>query len=263
MASPFSSSARGRQGVPTAPTGQEVASYESYTAAQSAVDFLSDEEFPVQHVTIVGTDLRMVERVLGRLTYGRVAGAGFASGAWIGLLIGLLLFLFAPPEAGLVTILPAILIGGAFGLILSLVSYAATRGRRDFTSVSQIVASRYAIFCASEHTGPVREVLQRNPEAALGLTRPGWGTPTGASPSGAVVGAQGVTPAPGRAAPEEAPARVSGPTYSEMLARQRQQESEQHDGGQHDGGQQDGGRGEDAGTAVDGPREPDQAGPPR
>lgn len=174
MASPFSS-ARNRQGVPTAPTGEEVASYETYAAAQAAVDFLSDEHFPVQHVTIVGTDLRMVERVLGRLTYGRVAGAGLASGAWVGLLIGLILLLLSPPEAGLVAILPAVLIGAAFGLILSLVSYAATRGRRDFTSVSQIVASRYALFCSQEQTGAVREVLGRDAEAARGLRRPGWG----------------------------------------------------------------------------------------
>ncbi|MEJ5915059.1 general stress protein [Pseudokineococcus sp. 1T1Z-3] len=225
------SPARGRQGgVPTAPTGQEVASYETYAAAQSAVDFLSDEEFPVQHVTIVGTDLRMVERVLGRLTYGRVAGAGFASGAWLGLLIGLLLFLFSPPEAGLLTILPAVLIGGAFGVTLSLVSYAATRGRRDFTSVSQIVASRYAIFCAAEQVGPVREVLQRNPDAARGLSRPGRATSSAASSVVGVDGATGTTPSSGEAAPDQTPTKVSGPTYSEMLARQREQERAHEEG---------------------------------
>jgi len=218
MASSFTSS-RNRQGVPTAPTGEEVASYETYAAAQAAVDFLSDEHFPVQHVTIVGTDLRMVERVLGRLTYGRVAGAGLASGAWLGLLIGLILLLLTPPEAGLVAILPAVLIGAAFGLILSLVSYAATRGRRDFTSVSQIVASRYALFCAQEQIGAVRDVLGRDADAARGLGRPGWGT---AAQQAQVA----QSPAPGAGASEDgaAPARASGPTYSEMVARQREEE---------------------------------------
>jgi len=228
MASPFTS-ARDRQGMPTAPTGQEVASYETYASAQAAVDFLSDEQFPVENVTIVGTDLRMVERVLGRLTYGRVAGAGLASGAWIGLLIGLILLLLAPPEAGLLAILPAILIGAAFGLVLSLVSYAATRGRRDFTSVSQIVASRYALFCAQEQVGAVREVLGRDADAARGLSRPGWG----ASGQPAQVRVP-QSPAPGAAASEgdaaPAPARVSGPTYSEMVARQREQDRARAEG---------------------------------
>ncbi|GAA2027213.1 hypothetical protein GCM10009756_18180 [Pseudokineococcus marinus] len=230
MSSPFTS-ARNRQGVPTAPTGEEVASYETYAAAQAAVDFLSDEHFPVQHVTIVGTDLRMVERVLGRLTYGRVAGAGLASGAWIGLLIGLILLLLSPPDAGLVAILPAVLIGAAFGLILSLVSYAASRGRRDFTSVSQIVASRYAIFCSQEQTGAVREVLAGVAEAARGLRRPGWGAGVGAA---APLAREQVpaSPAPGAGASEgeEGPARVSGPTYSEMVARQREQERARAEG---------------------------------
>jgi len=225
MASPFTS-ARERQGVPTAPTGEEVASYETYAAAQAAVDFLSDEHFPVQHVTIVGTDLRMVERVLGRLSYGRVAAAGLASGAWIGLLIGLILLLLTPPDAGLVAILPAVLIGAAFGLILSLVSYAATRGRRDFTSVSQIVASRYAIFCAQEQIGAVRDVLGRDADAARGLRRPGWGA------AGQHVPAPQPS-APGAVATEgqgTAPTRVSGPTYSEMVARQREEERARAEG---------------------------------
>ncbi|WP_299033465.1 general stress protein [uncultured Pseudokineococcus sp.] len=221
MASSFTSPRDRRQGMPTAPTGEEVASYDTYAAAQAAVDFLSDEQFPVQHVTIVGTDLRMVERVLGRLTYGRVAGAGLASGAWIGLLIGLILVLLTPPEAGLLAILPAVLIGAAFGLILSLVSYAATRGRRDFTSVSQIVASRYALFCTQEQMGAAREVLGRDADAARGLGRPGWG---GAAQPARVQAPQ--SPAPGAGASEgtaSAPV-ASGPTYSEMVARQREEE---------------------------------------
>ena len=45
-----------------------VGSYERYDDAQRAVDTLSDRRFPVERVTIVGSDLRLVERVTGRLT---------------------------------------------------------------------------------------------------------------------------------------------------------------------------------------------------
>ena len=50
------------------PRGQILATYDTYAEAQKAVDFLSDEGFPVQHVSIVGSDLRMVENVMVRLT---------------------------------------------------------------------------------------------------------------------------------------------------------------------------------------------------
>ena len=39
------------------------------------MDYLSDEKFPVENVTIVGTDLRMIERVTGGLTTGRAIAA--------------------------------------------------------------------------------------------------------------------------------------------------------------------------------------------
>ena len=54
-------------------------------------DHLADEEFPVHEVTIVGVDLMQVERVTGRLTWPKVLLGGLATGAWLGLFIGLLL----------------------------------------------------------------------------------------------------------------------------------------------------------------------------
>ena len=44
--------------------------------AQKAVDYLSDQQFPVQQVTIVGVDLMQVERVTSRLTWPKVLGGG-------------------------------------------------------------------------------------------------------------------------------------------------------------------------------------------
>ncbi|MER6411241.1 general stress protein [Streptomyces humidus] len=72
-----------------------VGSYPTCTGVQRAVDFLSDSKFPVEHTAIIRSDLRMVETVLGRLTRGRAAQAGAGTGAWFGLLIGLLLSVFA------------------------------------------------------------------------------------------------------------------------------------------------------------------------
>ena len=138
--------------VPTLPNGEQIASYATYLEAQHAVDHLSDKEFPVQHVTIVGTDLRMVERITGRLTYSRVALAGLMSGAWFGLAVGVLLSLFG--GSGQVLPIPAAMaIGAAFGILFSVISHSFAGGRRDFTSASQIVAGSYAVLCAAEHPG--------------------------------------------------------------------------------------------------------------
>lgn len=184
--------------VPTLPKGEEIAAYDSYLEAQKAVDYLSDEKFAVQHVTIVGTDLRMVERVTGRLTYGRVALAGALSGAWFGFFVGLLLTLFAGGEASVLVV--ALALGAGFGLMFSVLSYAFTGGRRDFTSQSQIVASTYAILCATEQAGEARRMLasspsglgkQRTPErpatpAAPSAPDPRWTMPDGAPRYGAM-----------------------------------------------------------------------------
>lgn len=108
----------GRRGVPALPTppkGWPVGSYPTYAEAQRAVDYLSEQQFPVQQVTIVGVDLMQVERVTGRLTWPKVLGGGVLSGAWLGLFIGLVLGFFSPnPWSALVTGLVA---GVFFGLI--------------------------------------------------------------------------------------------------------------------------------------------------
>ena len=57
-----------------------VATFESYPDAERAVDFLSDREFPVERAAIVGTGLKTVEQIAGRLTTGRAALVGAGQG---------------------------------------------------------------------------------------------------------------------------------------------------------------------------------------
>jgi hypothetical protein len=146
--------------VPGLPTGLSVASYDSYADAQRAVDHLADQKFPVENLAIVGTDLRQVERVTGRLSWGKVALGGLASGAWIGLFVGLLLGLFTDEGWGQI-ILFSMLWGAVFMLILALVGYAATGGRRDFTSQSVTIAGHYEIFCQHQHADQARDLLAK------------------------------------------------------------------------------------------------------
>jgi len=160
--------------------------------AQQAVDYLGENNFPIQNVTIVGTDLRMVERVTGRMSYGRAAMAGAGSGAWFGLFVGLLMSMFgggSPAGTGGLfggTMLVSMALGAGMGLMLSVLSYGMSRGRRDFSSQSQIVAGTYAILCAAASANEARNLLLKSPNGVgiLGAARtppapnPAWGQPT-------------------------------------------------------------------------------------
>ena len=170
MSTPFGGPGRtapGLPNLPTPPTGWPVGSYATYEEAQRAVDHLADQDFPVRDVTIVGVDLMLVERVIGRLSWSRVLLSGAASGAWFGLFVGLLLSLFSATASPFGPILVGLASGVVFGLVFAAVGYGASRGRRDFTSASQMVAGRYDVLCQPRNAEKARELLAK---LAMGTT---------------------------------------------------------------------------------------------
>lgn len=148
--------------IPTMPSGTEVASYKTYAEAQGGVDYLSDQEFDVKNITIVGTDLHLVERVTGRMTMARAALSGASSGLLWGALMGMMVSFSSQASGSSLWIFIGALGGALVGSLLSSLRYAMTGGRRDFTSHSQVVASRYAVL-ASADIDKAFELLQRTP----------------------------------------------------------------------------------------------------
>ena len=125
-----------------------VATYDTYEEAERAVDFLADNDFPVDRVTIIGRGLHMVEQVTGRMTYGEAALRGALTGAVTGALIGWLFWLFdwfAPIVAGGWLILDGLWFGALVGAVWGLAAHAATGGRRDFASRRTMQADRYEL----------------------------------------------------------------------------------------------------------------------
>jgi hypothetical protein len=149
------------QVFPTLPHGDVLGTYDTYLDAQAVVDRLAKAEFPVKQVSIVGSDLKTVERVTGKMTYGRSALAGAASGAWIGLFFGLILFIFSSTPNAMVYVGAAAIIGAGFGMLFGIVSYTLGRRRRDFTSIHQVIAGKYEILVESSLAGRAQEVLSR------------------------------------------------------------------------------------------------------
>jgi hypothetical protein len=148
--------------LPEPPSGLPVGSYPTYAQAQRAVDYLSDNKFAVENVTIVGTDLKLVERVTGRLTQGRAIAVGAGAGAWWGLFVGILMSLFARsgPNA-LALVILGIVVGALFGVIFGWVGYRATGGHRDFTSRTQVVATTYDVLCEPKQAEEARNLLAK------------------------------------------------------------------------------------------------------
>lgn len=122
-----------------------LATFADYLGAQRLVDRMSDDGFPVESVRIVGDGVRTVEQVTGRLTRGRAALAGAASGAWFGVFIGLLFGLFSADTTWVWFVLISLVIGAFWGAVFGFVAHWSTRGKRDFSSVMTLEAQRYEV----------------------------------------------------------------------------------------------------------------------
>jgi len=140
-----------------------VANFDDYADAQRAVDRLSDEGFPVARVTIVGTGLRYLEQVTGRMTTGRAALMGATQGAALGALFGIvfgLIFTIDPNPALLLLVLYGLVAGAIAGALLGAITHAATGGMRDFASVAGMQADRYEVVVDDDVADQAASILR-------------------------------------------------------------------------------------------------------
>ena len=144
---------------PVSAAWNTVAHFDDYGSAQRAVDRLSDDGFPVEKLDVVGSDLRLVERVTGRLTTGRAASAGALSGLWAGLLFGILLGLFTSGHSFLAVAATGAALGVIWGAVFGYVAHARTKGQRDFSSVRQLVARQYDLIAREGTVDRARSML--------------------------------------------------------------------------------------------------------
>ncbi|TNH26123.1 hypothetical protein FHG89_21755 [Micromonospora orduensis] len=147
-------------GPETGPPTVTIGAYPDYPSAQRVVDYLADNRFPVEHSAIIGTNLTLVETVLGRMTTGRAALLGAGTGAWFGLFIGLLFGIFTIGN-WLAVILVGLVIGAIWGAVFGAVAHAMTGGQRDFTSASSLRAGQYAVTVDAQLADQARQLLGR------------------------------------------------------------------------------------------------------
>ncbi|OYN89591.1 YflT domain-containing protein [Parenemella sanctibonifatiensis] len=142
---------------------RSLAVFDTYAEAQEAVDFLADEKFDVGQLCIVGTNLKSVERVLGRKTWGTVILQGVQTGVTVAVLVTIMMLIFSPSEAILFAFLAALLAGIVVGVIFQALGHLMSGGRRDFTSISQTVATQYEVLCEHKSVTAAMEILNRKP----------------------------------------------------------------------------------------------------
>lgn len=139
------------------PHGVVVATFETYNQAQAAVAKVSGSDTELAGLAIIGNDLKLVERIVGRLTWGKVAMRGAIRGLGFGAFLGLMFLVFVPEAISSLLVFP--LLGLAFGILLSVVQHAVVRRKRDFASTQQVLASRYDVVAPQAVSGRAMQII--------------------------------------------------------------------------------------------------------
>ena len=151
-----------------------VGRFTRYEDAQAAVDLLTQRDFPVRNLTIVGTGLRQVEHVVAPLSYARAAGSGAVQGLFYGVLLALLMLLFTG-EQWWVALFTALPVAVAFWMIFAVIAYARRGQQRNFAAVGQLVADQYELRCAPQEAQEARRLLSGGGPAGPGQATFGHG----------------------------------------------------------------------------------------
>jgi hypothetical protein len=139
-----------------------VATFDTYADAEHAVDYLSDNGFPVERTAIVARDLEFVEYITGRMDYGQAALRGALTGGLVGLLVGWLFAVFNwfdPIVSSFWLVIDGRWFGALVGTVFGLVSHALTGGRRDFSSVGAMKANRYEVLVDEDVASEAERLL--------------------------------------------------------------------------------------------------------
>lgn len=148
-----------------------IATYATYEEAEEAVDYLADNHFPVERVSIVGHGVTLVEEVTGRSGWLDALVRGSLAGALAGVLIGWLFAVFNwydPVVASGWLALDGLWFGALVGSAVGLLQRAVLGGRRDFDSVRRLGADRYEVVVDDAVADDAKRLLDQPGAPAAG-----------------------------------------------------------------------------------------------
>ncbi|WP_344230571.1 general stress protein [Citricoccus alkalitolerans] len=192
------------------PRGEVLASFPTHAEARKVVDRLAEQEFDVRTVSVVGTDLRTVERIRNRLTYPSVALRSAIQGAFFGAMLGILMTLIDPSGSGF-QILYTVGLGVAIWVLFGVIGHALRKGR-GVNSVQQLVPSNFDVVCDFETAHQAKQLLDRPAQApAPSAHTPAPPANQSASPQ-PPAGTSPASPSPAHQNPAPGPTGHQGPT---------------------------------------------------
>jgi hypothetical protein len=143
------------------PEGEVVGQFKNYREAVKVVEQLVENGFPARLISIIGSDLKTVETLKGKLGYGRVALSGAVTGSWIGLFFGLLFGATSTTEQVVITNLSAgIVIGAGVGMMLNVIRFSVTRNKRSFISAQAVVAKKYEVIVPTGQLADAKKAIK-------------------------------------------------------------------------------------------------------
>jgi len=101
----------------------------------------------------VGADVTLVERVTGKIGYGRAALSSAMSGYWLGVLAGLVFVIFSPTDV-ITPIIGGLFIGAGVGMVVGMFLFTFSKGpKRLYRSMQQVIAQSYRVVVdAQQHS---------------------------------------------------------------------------------------------------------------
>lgn len=148
---------------------QSLGEFKAYEDAQKAVDYLAANEFPIENLMIVGTGIKLVERVVGRRTWPRVLRQGAISGIGTGLLVGLMLMLFFGGDNPMLMLVMGLGIGVVMGLLTAGLGFSLSSGKRDFDSIRDTIATEFEVLVEHKVAARAHELLAKMPGRHFGM----------------------------------------------------------------------------------------------
>ena len=102
---------------------------------------------------------------------------GVQNGITTGLIMSLIFWAFMPVDNIWALFLYALAIGVLVGVVFAALSYWMSQGKRDFTSVSQTVATKYELLAEHKVAVQAREMVRTMPGAAMAMFTPAAAPP--------------------------------------------------------------------------------------
>jgi len=142
-----------------------IASYPDYLGAQTAIDKLSDNGFPVQYTSIIADELEVVRRSKDRLGWLKSTFNGMLNGLIIGAIMGFLFGMFnlmSPIQTAILVAANGAAMGGTLGAIYGLIGGLFYRKNADADRNATFTAKYYDVIVDEQYAHHALEVLEES-----------------------------------------------------------------------------------------------------